>query len=419
MPSNQGKTNNTNSDSNNNNNNNNKMSSNSSTSSESSTISSSAASSTSSSSSSSTSSLSNQNQIGSTSLTTTNTKTPSTTKGNKTNQTTSPNTTASNIDSLSSPMVTSTQATEKPTHYTYLKSFRVEQCALFLQHKCTQHRPYTCFYWHFKNQRRRRPLRKRDGTFNYNPDVYCDKYDEQTGVCPQADECGFVHRNAGDTEKRYHLRYYKTATCIHETDAKGMCSKNGPHCAFAHGAADMRPPVYDIRELQQHHDFTTTTTTTPTTATPSGQTILNKNFKDNLTINGNNNDQNGVDLSQVSPSMNEKTINLSNNLEKERLLNEDPKWNETSYVLINYKTEHCRRPPRLCRQGFACPQYHNARDKRRNPNIYKYRSTPCPNVKQGDDWLEPTVCENGDNCKYCHSRTEQQFHPEVKFCSFY
>ena len=26
--------------------------------------------------------------------------------------------------------------------------------------------------------------------------------------------------------------------------------KNGAHCAFAHGPADLRQPVYDIRELQ-------------------------------------------------------------------------------------------------------------------------------------------------------------------------
>ncbi len=95
------------------------------------------------------------------------------------------------------------------------------------------------------------------------------------------------------------------------------------------------------------------------------------------------------------------------------MLNEDPKWNDTNYVLVNYKTEQCKRPPRLCRQGFACPQYHNARDRRRNPSIFKYRSTPCPQVKQGDDWLEPSVCDQADLCKYCHSRTEQQFHPEI------
>ena len=41
------------------------------------------------------------------------------------------------------------------------------------------------------------------------------------------------------------------------------------------------------------------------------------------------------------------------------------------------------------------------------------RSTPCPNVKHGDEWGDPVQCENGDNCGYCHTRTEQQFHPEV------
>lgn len=72
--------------------------------------------------------------------------------------------------------------------FRYLKEFRTEQCSLFVRHKCTQHRPFTCFHWHFLNQRRRRPLRRRDGTFNYSPDVYCSKYDEASGVCPDGDE---------------------------------------------------------------------------------------------------------------------------------------------------------------------------------------------------------------------------------------
>ncbi|XP_052629036.1 putative E3 ubiquitin-protein ligase UNKL isoform X10 [Harpia harpyja] len=139
--------------------------------------------------------------------------------------------------------------TEQPTHYTYLKEFRTEQCPLFLQHKCTQHRPFTCFHWHFLNQRRRRPIRRRDGTFNYSPDVYCTKYDETTGICPDGDDCPYLHRTTGDTERKYHLRYYKTGTCIHETDARGHCVKNGIHCAFAHGQHDLRPPVYDIRYI--------------------------------------------------------------------------------------------------------------------------------------------------------------------------
>ena len=42
------------------------------------------------------------------------------------------------------------------------------------------------------------------------------------------------------------------------------------------------------------------------------------------------------------------------------------------------------------------------------------RSTPCPNVKLNDEWGDPTHCEQGDSCCYCHTRTEQQFHPEVR-----
>ena len=66
--------------------------------------------------------------------------------------------------------------------------------------------------------------------------------------------CPYLHRTAGDTERRYHLRYYKTSTCVYETDSRGYCVKNGPHCAFAHGPHDLRPPVYDIREFQMGGD---------------------------------------------------------------------------------------------------------------------------------------------------------------------
>jgi hypothetical protein len=65
-----------------------------------------------------------------------------------------------------------------------------------------------------------------------------------------------LHRVAGDVERKYHLRYYKTALCVHSTDARGQCAKNGPHCAFAHNAADLRTPIFDIREIQQQHNDT-------------------------------------------------------------------------------------------------------------------------------------------------------------------
>uniref|UniRef100_A0A8C8K6E3 E3 ubiquitin-protein ligase UNKL n=1 Tax=Oncorhynchus tshawytscha TaxID=74940 RepID=A0A8C8K6E3_ONCTS len=281
------------------------------------------------------------------------------------------------MPSVSKTAANASPQTEKPTHYTYLKEFRTEQCPLFLQHKCTQHRPFTCFHWHFLNQRRRRPIRRRDGTFNYSPDVYCTKYDETTGICPDGEDCPYLHRTTGDTERKYHLRYYKTGTCIHETDARGHCVKNGLHCAFAHGPHDLRPPVYDIREIQAQE------------ALQNGQLGSGEGIPDL---------QPGVLASQA---MIEKT------------LTEDPRWQDTNFVLANYKTEQCTKPPRLCRQGYACPHYHNSRDRRRNPRKFKYRSTPCPNVKHGDEWGEPSKCDSGDSCQYCHSRTEQQFHPEI------
>uniref|UniRef100_A0A8C0AYN0 Unk like zinc finger n=1 Tax=Buteo japonicus TaxID=224669 RepID=A0A8C0AYN0_9AVES len=261
--------------------------------------------------------------------------------------------------------------------FRYLKEFRTEQCPLFLQHKCTQHRPFTCFHWHFLNQRRRRPIRRRDGTFNYSPDVYCTKYDETTGICPDGDDCPYLHRTTGDTERKYHLRYYKTGTCIHETDARGHCVKNGIHCAFAHGPHDLRPPVYDIRELQAQETL------------QNGQLGC------------------GEGIPELQPGI------LASQAMIEKILSEDPRWQDTNFVLAGYKTEQCTKPPRLCRQGYACPHYHNSRDRRRNPRKFKYRSTPCPNVKHADEWGEPSRCESGDSCQYCHSRTEQQFHPEI------
>ncbi|PIO77769.1 hypothetical protein TELCIR_00110 [Teladorsagia circumcincta] len=70
-----------------------------------------------------------------------------------------------------------------------------------------------------------RPQRKSDGSFNYSPDIYCDKYDENTGICPDGDECVYLHRVSGDVERKYHLRYYKTAQCVHPTDSRGQCVK--------------------------------------------------------------------------------------------------------------------------------------------------------------------------------------------------
>lgn len=95
---------------------------------------------------------------------------------------------------------------------------------------------------------------------------------------------------------------------MYDTDNRGFCAKNGAHCAFGHGQNDLRNPLYDIHEMTLHNS--------------------SLDDQENNMMNG-----------------------FSNSLDKDRnALNEDPRWQDTAFVLSNYKTELCKKPPRLCRQ---------------------------------------------------------------------
>lgn len=78
---------------------------------------------------------------------------------------------------------------------------------------------------------------------------------------------------------------------------------------------------------------------------------------------------------------------------------------DTTYVLGNYKTEQCKKPPRLCRQGYACPYYHNSKDRRRSPRKHKYRYCGpgyCTSQLSGAGYWKSVVQEAGfwplDSC---------------------
>ena len=62
--------------------------------------------------------------------------------------------------------------------------------------------------------------------------------------------CKLLHKNAGDTERKYHLRHYKTVICPNETDGSGHCVKNGAHCPFSHTRADVRQPLHGADEIK-------------------------------------------------------------------------------------------------------------------------------------------------------------------------
>lgn len=249
---------------------------------------------------------------------------------------------------------------EKPNHNVYMKLFRVDQCQLFLGHKCLQHKPYKCFNFHFRNQRRRKPLFK-NGSFNYGPYEYCSKFNEATGSCPDGDNCPLLHKTVGDTEKLYHPILYKTIMCPHITNADGSCFENGFHCPFAHGESDLRKPCYDLVD-----------------ALPAA-------------INGNN-----------------EVLNKLYGIHAD-----DPKWRSPFFVYTFYKTIPCEMPF-SCRRGYTCPLYHDSTDKRRSPQTYRYGYRVCKIMRDGDDdWKSAAICHKGNECTFCHTRTEQQFHIDI------
>src|SRR5689334_22777289 len=71
------------------------------------------------------------------------------------------------------------------------------------------------------------------------------RFMEACGMDKNPCSCPLLHRVAGDVERKYHIRYYKTALCVHASDMRGQCTKNGAHCAFAHNNDDLRLPVFD------------------------------------------------------------------------------------------------------------------------------------------------------------------------------
>ncbi|OTF74220.1 hypothetical protein BLA29_009192 [Euroglyphus maynei] len=154
--------------------------------------------------------------------------------------------------------------------------------------------------------------------------------------------CPCLHRTAGDTERRYHLRYYKTGMCVYETDERGYCVKNGAHCAFAHGSHDLRMAVFDIREQQQQQISGANSLTNGGNIHCDGINGVNND----CLINGdhliNGSIANGTGCQSSTQHMFDKDRNA---------IHEDPRWQNTAFVLAFYKTELCKRPPRVCRQG--------------------------------------------------------------------
>ncbi|XP_035703266.1 uncharacterized protein LOC118434277 isoform X1 [Folsomia candida] len=89
-------------------------------------------------------------------------------------------------------------------------------------------------------------------------------------------------------------------------------------------------------------------------------------------------------------------------------------WEDPIHLTNYYKTEACKKfaSRSLC-DYTHCPFYHGKKERRRSFDIYSYTSQACEHVKLGEEWKDSTNCPNKDECTKCHTRMEQQFHPEV------
>ena len=89
-----------------------------------------------------------------------------------------------------------------------------------------------CIYAHRFTDYRRPP-----DHFVYSPEE-CKKINQETGECPDGDNCGYSHSTA---ERLYHPLKYKTNPCDCFKKMMATC-KRGQNCAFYHNTAERRQP---------------------------------------------------------------------------------------------------------------------------------------------------------------------------------
>ncbi|KAI3384883.1 hypothetical protein SNEBB_008971 [Seison nebaliae] len=288
-----------------------------------------------------------------------------------------------------------------------IEQFRTQQCSKFSEHRCMNHRPYKCFDYHFDNHRRRPCV---VGKLLYSSKYYCENYDEQSGKCFNGDKCNHLHRNFGDSERLFHPFNYKTIICPYETLSDGTCSNYGEYCSYAHSLSSLRCSSSQMEKSTSSCDTLTGNELDISRRCHAPFNVsqrLLELIKDLKTSDVN---YRHIDMLMQMAEFDQYIIYQYLN---EKYQNENNLWNDAMHIVCFYKTKDCTKSAHLCRQGFACSDYHQRNDRRRNPFEFFYSSTPCSKVRVNNVWSNPTICPKEDNCKYAHTRHEQQFHPDV------
>jgi len=87
---------------------------------------------------------------------------------------------------------------------------------------------------------------------------------------------------------------------------------------------------------------------------------------------------------------------------------------QSAFSLDNFKAKPCQ--VKGNHNPKVCEFYHHENDRKRPVSVYHYSPNMCEYV-QNDQ-----ICPNGNNCRFCHNKVEQLYHPEKykkKFCLYH
>jgi len=87
---------------------------------------------------------------------------------------------------------------------------------------------------------------------------------------------------------------------------------------------------------------------------------------------------------------------------------------QNTFSLDNFKAKPCQMKGN--HNPKVCEYYHHENDRKRPVSVFHYSPNMCE-YAQNDQ-----PCPNGDNCRLCHNKVEQLYHPEKykkKFCLFH
>ena len=198
--------------------------------------------------------------------------------------------------------------------------------------------------------------------FNYIPIKCYEKHSEDPS---EKEKCGFAHN---EIELRFHPFVYKKFKC-NILNCKKDSDCNLYHTNNDDGPIDMETEVdFDSDEI--------------------------------------------IKLQKILSSLNFSKKEKDNN--KDSKLNSLDKQKKdyipTEFNPLTYKRYKCPLGSICKLDNKLCLNYHNEKDRRRNPNLYE--ASLCPNLYKNNKRIKGGKCDFGDDCKKAHNLFEYFYHPD-------